>query len=221
MQNYRPGNSYKPNNNYKPRPYNPNYKNSGGYNRYNNNRDRKFINYDGYTINEAIKSEEVRVIMGTQNLGVLKTSEALAKAKENEMDLILIAEQAKPPVAKIMEFAKFKYQEQQKKQKAKAGSKQQDLKEFRLSVSIGKGDFDTRINRAIKFLKNKDKVKFVVEFKGRENAYRDLGYAKLQQVTELLSSVGKPEDLAPKLMGNKLVLSYTPKTKLDLAPKQG
>ena len=203
--------TYKPNNTYKPRPYNPNYNknNSGAYNRFN--IDRKFVNYEGYTINEAIKATEVRVIMGTENLGVIKTADAIAKAKENAMDLILIAEHATPPVAKIMEFAKFKYQEHQKKQKAKAGSKQQDLKEFRLSVSIGKGDFDMRINRAIKFLKNKDKVRFVLEFKGRENAYKDLGYQKLELVTQLLSEVGKPEEDKPKLIGNKLIIHFVPK----------
>ena len=202
-------NNYRPNNNYTPRPYNSNYKSGGAYNRFN--RNRQFNPTEGFTINEQIKAEELRVIMGQENLGVMKTADALFKAKENDMDLILVAEMAKPPVAKIMDFAKYKYQEQQKKQKAKAGTKQQELKEFRLSVGIGQGDFDMRIKRAKDFLKNKDKVRFVLEFKGRENAYKNLGYDKLNTVIEALREVGRPEEERPKAMGNKLILHFVPK----------
>ncbi len=165
---------------------------------------------EGYKINEMINYPEVRIIKDGENLGLMSSSEALKMAKENEMDLVLVAEKAVPPICKIIDFSKFKYQEAQKKQKAKANSKQQDLKEFRIRVSTGEHDTETKIRRAKEFLKRKDKVKFTLKFMGREIEYKNLGYDKLKKVEELLQNEGKVVE-SPKLMGNMLMITFDPK----------
>lgn len=168
------------------------------------------INTEGYKINEMINLNEVRVIKDGENLGLMSSSEALQLAKNEELDLVLIAEKANPPIVKIIDFSKFKYQEQQKKQKARANSKQQELKEFRIGVSTSANDTNIRIERARKFLKKRDKVKFTLKFIGRELEYKNLGFDKLKTVEEALADVAKVGE-APKLMGKFISITFEPK----------
>jgi translation initiation factor IF-3 len=177
------------------------------YNNRNYNRNRR---REQYTTNEYIKATKLRVIDGNENLGVISRDEAIKIAREKELDLVLIAEKADPPVAKIIDLAKYKYQEQQKKQKAKAKTKKQELKEFRIGVNTGENDVSMRVERSRKFLRKKDKVRFNLRFRGRENAHRDLGYKKLEQIVAELSDVSKKED-EPKLNGNTLSVTLIPK----------
>ncbi len=171
---------------------------------------KKKTNFKRYIYNEYIKFPKVRVVTEEGNLGIMETSEALKLAKEQEKDLILIAEKADPPVCKIMEFTKFKYQEQQKEHKAKVKSKKQKLKEFRISVNISPHDLDFRLKRARKFLENRDKVRFTLRFKGREIVHPELGYDKLNQILKELEDVGKAEDTIKK-QGRSLVVTLIPK----------
>jgi len=164
-----------------------------------------------YTINNFIRVPQVQVIGNKgENLGVLETPVALSKAKEEGLDLILVAEKATPPVAKIIDFKKFLYDEKHKesKGKSKGGG---ELKEFKLSPRIGEGDIAFRIKRAREFvLEDKNKVKFTVQFKGREVTYPDFGKQKLERViAELIDITDIDEEL--KLKGNQMTLTLRPK----------
>jgi|GEM_PF-1495878 len=163
-----------------------------------------------HIINEYIKAEELRVVMKNENLGVMTKNKALKLAKENSMDLILIAEKANPPVAKITEYTKYKYQEQQKAQKSKAKSKKQDLKEFRITVNTGENDVTMKVNRARNFLKGNDKVRFNLRFRGRENAHKELGYNKLNNVVASLEDIAKIEGEI-KSQGSEISVTLMPK----------
>ena len=113
-----------------------------------------------YTKNEQIKAEEIRLISAKgENLGVVKTKEALDRAKEEELDLVLIVPNANPPVAKIVDFKKFLYEERKKASTARAKSKKADIKEFWLSPSTGEGDIQRFIKRAREFILDGNKVK--------------------------------------------------------------
>lgn len=153
----------------------------------------------------------VRVIgSGGENLGVLETAIALSKAREEGLDLILVAEKAIPPVAKIIDFKKFIYDEKHKesKGKSKGGG---ELKEFKLSPRIGEGDIAFRIKRARDFIvEDRNKVKFTVQFKGREIAYPNFGKEKLDRVVTELADISDIDEEI-KLKGNQMTLSLRPK----------
>lgn len=119
-------------------------------------------------------------------IGLLHRDKALVLAKEQELDLVEIAAQAKPPVAKIVEFQKFRYEESKKEQAAKKNAKEVELKEVWLSPRIAEHDLMTRIKRAEEFIADNNKVQFRVKFKGREMAHLNLGYQLLQRVYTIL-----------------------------------
>ena len=125
-----------------------------------------------YTKNEQIKAEEIRLISAKgENLGVVKTKEALDRAKEEELDLVLIVPNANPPVAKIVDFKKFLYEERKKASTARAKSKKADIKEFWLSPSTGEGDIQRFIKRAREFILDGNKVKITVKMRGRKQCF--------------------------------------------------
>lgn len=136
-------------------------------------------------------------------LGVLTRQAALEKAKQQELDLIEIAPQADPPVAKIANFQKFRYDENKKQRASKKGSSEGGLKELWLSPRIDEHDLKVRLNRTEEFLKKGHKVKLTVKFKGREMAHQELGYRVLQQALTLLGGkVGVERE--PKMEARKL-----------------
>lgn len=151
---------------------------------------------------------EVRVIGEKgENLGILKTVEAVALAKEKDLDLILISENANPPVAKILDFNKYLYEERKKFSSAKAKSKKSELKEFRFGPTIGESDLTTRVQRAKEFIKDGNRVKVSIKLKGREAAYPQIGYEKVKKFTSELSEVAKSEG-EPRLIGNIISIVY-------------
>jgi len=135
-----------------------------------------------YRINEHIQAPKLRVIAsaGTQ-IGILTRAQALDKAKEEELDLIEIAPNADPPVARIVDFKKFKYEESKKERAARKGSSETDLKELWLSPRIAEHDLGVRLKRADEFLKEGHKVKLTVKFRGREMGHQQLGYGVLNK----------------------------------------
>jgi translation initiation factor IF-3 len=164
-----------------------------------------------YTINERIKSPELRVIGPTgENFGVISKIEALKKAEEYELDLVLLVETATPPVAKIIDFNKFLYEERKKESAAKARSKKSEVKQLNLSIGIGEGDIQQRIVRAKEFLADNNKVKFVLKLKGRQLSNPELGFAKINRVIKDLEEVGKPESEA-KIINNLLTVTIIKK----------
>ena len=141
-------------------------------------------------------------------LGVLETIDALARAKEVGLDLVEVAPQEKPPVCRIMDYGKFKYQ--QKKRQHKGHTHHSKNKELRLRPKIGDHDLMTKVNRAKEFLADKDKVIFSVIFRGRENAHVDEGFKLVKRLEGELSDVAKVEQNA-SMMGRRIVVIFAPK----------
>lgn len=159
-----------------------------------------------YRTNFNIPDRELLVIDAQGNkLGVMRKDEALGKAKEAGMDLVEIAPNATPPVAKIIEFQKFKYEESKKEQAAKKHAKEVELKEIWLTPRIAEHDLLTRLRRVEEFIGENNKVMFRVKFKGREMAHVDIGFGLLNRVMEILGDkVGVERDA--KLEGRSITL---------------
>lgn len=161
-------------------------------------------------INNEIRSPELRVIGGDgKQLGVMKRDEALAKSQELGMDLIEIAPLAVPPVAKIIELGKFKYQEEKKRKKEKKSSKPIELKEIRFSPFIADNDFKTRIERTKEFLDDKHKVRIVVVFMGRQMDSKPKGYELLKRIVKVFED-RVVIDMEPKFIGRHLAMVISP-----------
>lgn len=161
-----------------------------------------------HRINQYIKAETVRVITETGQLGVMTLKEALEKAKELGVDVVEVAESANPPVVKLIEFSKFKYQEN-KKDRAGAASAQ-ETKEVRLSPFMAENDLQVKLARARQFLKSGDKVRLVVKFSGREITKKEFGERLMASALKQLSAEATLEQ-APKLLGKMLIATIKPK----------
>ncbi len=166
-------------------------------------------------INEEIRDKEVRVIDsdGTQ-LGILPIEEALQLSIDRKLDLVKVAPQAKPPVCKIMDYGKYRYDLQKKEKEARKKQKQNivELKEIRLSTFIEEHDLMVKANNAAKFLKEGDKVKVSLRFRGRERDHVDVGQRVMQRFAEAISDAGNVER-APLLEGRSLIMILAPKVK--------
>ena len=162
-------------------------------------------------INEQIRDKEVRLVGAEgEQIGVLPIKEAQQMANEKNLDLVKIAPQAKPPVCKIMDYGKYKFDAAKKEKEARKKQKTISIKEVRLSASIDKHDFETKIRNAQKFLKAGDKVKVSVMFRGREMMHTQKGVAILDQAMGLLEEVGVAEN-RPKLEGRNMAIVVAPK----------
>lgn len=164
-------------------------------------------------MNEMIRHKEVRVIDadGTQ-LGVMPTDQAIEKAYEKGLDLILIVPNANPPVCRISDPGKLVYELDKKQKKAKKSSKAGLMKEIKLSAKIGEHDFLIKANHAREFLQKGYKVKFTLMFKGREMTHPEVGKKHMDRMIEILADVGKP-DSPYSMDGKSIVLLMSPKTK--------
>lgn len=160
-------------------------------------------------LNEAIRDKEVRVIDadGSQ-LGVISTRDALQKATERNLDLVKIAPQGIPPVCKIMDYGKFRFEQQKKEKEARKNQKVVDIKEIRLSLNIDTNDFNTKVAQASKFLSKGDKVKVSIRFRGREMAHTDLGLAVQKRFAEALPDAVVEKQ--PKLEGRSMQMYLAP-----------
>ncbi|NGQ94473.1 translation initiation factor IF-3 [Brevibacillus sp. SYP-B805] len=163
-------------------------------------------------VNEAIRAREVRLIGpdGTQ-LGVVPLREALRIAEEANLDLVNVAPTAKPPVCRIMDYGKFKYEQAKKEKEARRNQKTIEIKEVRFSSTIEEHDFQTKLRNVRKFLEDEDKVKCTIRFRGREITHSEIG----QQVLERLAA--QCEDIAiverkPKIEGRSMIMILAPKS---------
>ncbi|MCR5331578.1 MAG: translation initiation factor IF-3 [Lachnospiraceae bacterium] len=164
-----------------------------------------------YFVNEQIRDKEVRVIgENGEQLGIMSSKEAYMMAKEAELDLIKIAPTAKPPVCKIADFGKFRYEQTRREKEAKKKQKITEVKEIRLSPNIDDNDLATKANQARKPLEHGDKVKASLKFRGREMAHMSNGKEILDQFAELLSDVAAI-DKAAKLEGRNMIMFLTQK----------
>ena len=164
---------------------------------------------DKQRINELIRVPQVRVISAEgEQLGVMSSADALATARQQGLDLVEVAADSKPPVCRIMDYGKFKYQ--QKKKLAKQHTHQSKLKEVRLRPKTGDHDLQVKIGKAREFLTNKDKVQLSMTFKGRELAHINEGERVMNQVITALEEIGKVE-APPKRADKRIVCTLAPK----------
>ncbi len=162
-------------------------------------------------INEEIRDKEVRVISADgEQIGVMSAKEAIALAERANLDLVKIAPNAVPPVCKIMDYGKFKFEQAKREKEAKKKQKVMDVKEVRLSLNIDTGDFNTKVNHALRFLKDGDKVKVSIRFRGREMAHTEYGTTIMQRFAEACSETGSVEKPA-KLEGRQMLMFLVPK----------
>ena len=164
----------------------------------------------GPRVNERIRSHEVQVISSDgKNLGVLSKAEAISIAKQEGLDLIEVSPNANPPVCKIIDIGKYKYDLQKKANKAKRKQKIMNLKEIKLRPVTEIHDYNFKIKNAQKFLEKGDKVKFTVRFKGREMQHTHLGNELMERIVNDTSKVGKVE-VEPKFEGKQIIMIVQP-----------
>ena len=164
-----------------------------------------------HLLNEEIREPEVRLISEEgEQLGVMSGEQALRIAEEREMDLVLISPQAKPPVCKIMDYGKFRFEQTKKEKEARKNQRIIEIKEIRMSPSIDTNDFNTKVKNAMKFLKDGNRVKVTVRFRGREMAHTSLGADLLKKFGSdcaELATVAKDA----KLEGRNMSMFLSPK----------
>ncbi|MEF9953264.1 MAG: translation initiation factor IF-3 [Clostridium sp.] len=162
-------------------------------------------------INEEIREKEVRVLSADgEALGFMSSKEALEIAEKKQLDLVLIAPQAKPPVVKIMDYGKYLYEQQKRDKEARKKQKVVNMKEVRISPTIEAHDLGVKAKNAAKFLEDGDKVKVTVRFRGREADYSHFGKELLNTFFEKVSEVGVIEKPA-KLEGRNMIMILAPK----------
>ena len=160
--------------------------------------------------NDRIRSPQVQVIGSDgKNLGTINTQEAISIAKKEGLDLIEISPNAKPPVCKIIDVGKYKYELQKKANKSKKKQKVMNLKEIKLRPTTEIHDYNFKIKNAQKFLSKGDKVKFTVQFKGREMQHTHLGHELMKRITDDTASLGKIE-VKPKFEGRQIIMIIHP-----------
>ena len=160
--------------------------------------------------NERIRAKEVQVISSDgQNLGTLSTQEAINIAKQKGLDLIEISPNASPPVCKIIDIGKYKYDLQKKANKARKKQKVVNLKEIKLRPGTEIHDYNFKIKNAQKFLSKGDKVKFTVQFKGREMQHTNLGHQLMKRIIDDTNTLGKVE-VRPKFEGRQIIMIVQP-----------
>lgn len=167
---------------------------------------------DQHKINERINSPEVRLVMEGEEPQVMKTSEALAMAEAQELDLVEISPNANPPVCKIMDYRKFVYNQKKKQKELKAKQSKIVLKEIRFGPNTDDHDFNFKLAHARKFLEEGSKLKAYVFFKGRTIVFKDRGELLLLRFAQELSDLGTIEQM-PKLEGKRMIIMVNPKKK--------
>ena len=162
-------------------------------------------------INEEIRDKELRVIGSDgQQLGIMSARDALNLAEQKNLDLVKIAPQANPPVCKIMDYGKYRFEQAKREKEAKKNQHTVEIKEVRLSLNIDTHDFNTKLNNALKFIKHGDKVKVSIRFRGREMGHPEIGYDTMKRFAEACSEVASVEKPA-KLEGRNMLMFLAPK----------
>ena len=163
-----------------------------------------------HQINEEIRDKEVRLISNDgEQLGIVPIQKAQDIAVEKGMDLVKIAPQAKPPVCKIMDYGKFRFEQAKREKEARKNQRVVEIKEIRLTPNIDIGDLNTKVKNACRFLKDGDKVKVSVRFRGREVTHSSLGQDLLHRFAELCSECSTVEK-QPKLEGRQMLMFLAP-----------
>jgi translation initiation factor IF-3 len=161
--------------------------------------------------NERIRFPEIRVIDSEgEQLGVITPKEALARAQEQDLDLVLVSETAKPPVCKIMDYGKYKYEQDRKLKEAKKKQHNADVKEVKMRYKIGEHDYNVRVKNAQRFLASGDKVKATISFRGREIQHSRLAEDLLRRMAKDLEEYAEVQQF-PKREGRNMMMMLSPK----------
>lgn len=165
----------------------------------------------GPRINDAIRAREVRLIdENGQNIGVVSRFDAMDRATQAGLDLVEISPDAEPPVCKILDFGKFKYQEQKKAAEARKNQKIVEIKEIKMRPGIDDHDYDVKMRSIMRFFEEGDKVKITLRFRGREMAHSELGMDVLKRVKADVEGVAKVES-EPRFEGRQMVMVLAPR----------
>lgn len=161
-------------------------------------------------MNEKIRAPEIRLIGAEgENVGVVTPERAMSLAEEAGLDLVEISPNATPPVCKIMDFGKFKYEQQKRENEARKKQKTIDIKEVKFRPNTDKGDYDVKMRNVTRFLEDGDKVKITLRFRGREMAHQNIGRELLERVAEDTKDIGRVENF-PKMEGRQMVMLIGP-----------
>ncbi|WP_173486699.1 translation initiation factor IF-3 [Aliiroseovarius sp. xm-m-378] len=167
----------------------------------------------GPRINERIRAPEIRLIGADgENVGVVPPSRGMELAEQAGLDLVEISPNAVPPVCKIMDFGKFKYETQKREAEARKKQKTIEVKEVKFRPNTDTHDYDVKMRNVVKFLEKGDKVKVTLRFRGREMAHQNLGRELLERVAEDIKEIGKVENM-PKMEGRQMVMMIGPAPK--------
>jgi len=162
-------------------------------------------------VNEEIDAPQVRLIgEDGEQLGIVPLAKALAVAEEAGLDLVEIAPMANPPVCKVMDYGKYRYQEQKKAQEARLKQKQIQVKEIKLRPGTDENDYQIKLRNLRRFLEEGDKAKVTLRFRGRELSHQELGMRQLERIREDLADIGVVEQM-PRLEGRQMVMIIVPK----------
>ena len=171
-------------------------------------------------INDEIQEKEIRLIGSDgEQMGLMSSAEAQKIADEQDLDLVMISPNAKPPVCKIMDYGKYRFEQNKKVKEAKKNQHVMDVKEIRMSPGIGENDFNTKLKNGQKFLADGDRVKVSVRFRGREMAHTNIGEALLRDFAAKCSDVANL-DKEPKLEGRSMSIFLSPKSQNQLKKEQ-
>ena len=166
-----------------------------------------------HLINEEITAPEVRLISETgEQLGLMSGEEAMKIAEERELDLVMIAPGSKPPVCKIMDYGKFRFEQSKREKEAKKNQRVIEVKEIRMSPGIDDNDFNTKLRAGQKFLASGDRLKVTIRFRGRQMAHTNIGEELLKSFAEKCADVATM-DKNPKLEGRNMSMFLSPKAK--------
>ena len=162
-------------------------------------------------INEEIRDREVRVVdQNGEQMGVFPVREALALAEERQLDLVKIAPQARPPVCKLMDYGKYRFEQSKKEREFRKNQKVITVKEVRLSATIEDHDVDVKFKNAVKFLKDGNKVKVTIRFRGRQITHSEIGRQVMSEFAERIKEFGTV-DKAPQIEGRNMSMFITPR----------
>jgi translation initiation factor IF-3 len=166
---------------------------------------------DGPRVNQDISSAQVRLIdQEGENVGVVATADALERALDAGLDLVEISPGADPPVAKILDYGRFKYEDQKKKNEARKKQKIIDVKEIKMRPNIDQHDYDVKMRSINRFIGDGDKVKVTLRFRGREMVHQELGLKVLNRVREQIDEIAKVEQF-PKMEGRQMIMVVAPR----------
>ena len=164
----------------------------------------------GPRVNDRIRAQEIRLIGAEgENVGVVSPAKAMALAEEAGLDLVEISPNATPPVCKIMDFGKYKYETQKRESEARKKQTTIQVKEVKFRPNTDTHDYDVKMRNVVKFLEKGDKVKVTMRFRGREMAHQNLGRELLERVAEDIQELGKVENM-PKMEGRQMVMMIGP-----------